>query len=111
MGMQVLMYVMLEDNVLLLGNAGVLSSCIIDLQIGSQIYRPEYLVAMHMRKILKSISEDYEKDGTFVAISVPAHFTQEKRIAMVKSSRIAGLSEDNFCLVNDLNAGKLIFIT
>ncbi len=66
---------------------------------------------MHMRKILKSISEGFEKDDTFVAISVPAHFTQEKRIAMVKSSRIAGLSEEKFCLINDLNAGKLIFTT
>ncbi len=64
---------------------------------------------MHIRKILKSISPDFEKDGTFVAISVPADFTQEKRIALVKSAKIAGLSEENFCLINDLNAGELIF--
>ncbi len=66
---------------------------------------------MHIRKILKSISEDFENDGTFVAISVPADFTQQQRIAMVKSAKIAGLSEENFCLINDLNAGKLIFTT
>ncbi len=66
---------------------------------------------MHIRKILQSISPDFEKDGTFVAISVPVHFTQEKRIAMVKSANIAGLSEENVCLINDLNAGKLIFTT
>ncbi len=63
---------------------------------------------MHIRKTLQSISPDFEKDGTFVVISVPAYFTQEKRIAMVKSARIAGLSEENVCLINDLNAGKLI---
>ncbi len=79
--------------------------------MGSQAYRPEFLLALHIRRILTSISEDFEKDGTFVALSVPAHFTQEKRIAMVKSAKIAGLSEENFCLINDLNAGKLIFTT
>ncbi len=66
---------------------------------------------MHIRKSLKSISEDFENDGTFVVISVPAYFTQEQRIAMVKSAKIAGLSEEKFCLINDLNAGKLIFTT
>ncbi len=46
-----------------------------------------------------------------MAISVPAHFTQEKRIAMVKSAKIVGLSEENFCLINDLNADRLLFAT
>ncbi len=81
------------------------------MEVGDQGYLPEYLVAVHIRKILQSISPDFEKDGTFVAISVPVHFTQEKRIAMVKSAKIAGLSEENVCLINDLNAGKLIFTT
>ncbi len=64
---------------------------------------------MFMRKILKSISPDFESDGTFVVISVPAHFSKDKRTAVLKSAKIAGLSGSSFDLINDLNAGKLTF--
>ncbi len=62
-----------------------------------------------MKKILKSISPDFENDGTFVTLSVPAHYSKAKRTAMLKSARIAGLSGSSFNLINDLNAGKRNF--
>jgi molecular chaperone DnaK (HSP70) len=67
------------------------------------LFYPEQIVGMLLQKLKQTLNLNNLKDNAIV-LSVPGYFTQQERLSLLVSSKIAGISL--LRLMNESTAGK-----
>merc|ERR1712170_294067 len=68
-------------------------------QVGDKTFVPEQILSMMLTKIKEIVRNDQNEDISNMVISVPSHFKQSQRHAVMDAAKIAGIQ--NVMLVDD----------
>jgi len=68
-------------------------------QVGDQTFVPEQILGMMLTKIKEIVRNDQNEDISNMVMSVPSHFKQSQRHAVIDAAKIAGIS--NVKVVDD----------
>jgi len=76
-------------------------------QVGDKTFVPEQILSMMLTKIKEIVRNDQNEDISNMVISVPSHFKQSQRHAVMDAAKIAGIQ--NVMLVDDAKAIAVLY--